>query len=165
MLLWPRVRPVHVNVSGCQPDGQSCSAMHQALRLLSERACICMLPTRHAFSFVLRVSKKDTPAVACTNALGTWQLPSTCTSAHSATHSLKLPTLRVWVQITEAAACMPSLLVLQDLHLMCPQEASGGEPSSGPHQQAITDWLAEQLHLLRGLEQGAPPWPGKPASV
>ena len=69
------------------------------------------------------------------------------------------------VQITEAAACMPSLLVLQDLHLLCPQEASGGEPSSGPHQQAITDWLAEQLHLLQGPQQGAPPWPGKPASL
>ena len=63
-------------------------------------------------------------------------------------------------QVAEAAACMPSLLVLQDLHLLCPQEGSGGEPSAGPHQQAIVDWLAEQLHLLKGPQHGAPPWPG-----
>ena len=69
------------------------------------------------------------------------------------------------MQVAQAVACMPSLLVLQDLHLLCPQEAAGGELSSGPHQQAITDWLCEQLHLLKGSLRGAPPWPGKPVQA
>ena len=66
----------------------------------------------------------------------------------------------VCMQIAEALACVPSLLVLKDLHLLCPQEAAAGEPTSSPHSEAITDWLCDVLQQLSIRRKGASPWPG-----
>ena len=65
------------------------------------------------------------------------------------------------LQIAEAASCAPSLLVLHDLHLLCPEESSAGEPASNPHSQAITDWLCDVMGQLQQRRPEAPPWPGK----
>ena len=56
---------------------------------------------------------------------------------------------------------MPSLLVLDDLHLLCPGEAEGPEMGMAPRSPALAEWLADALDELRYLQHdGHWPLPG-----
>ena len=64
-------------------------------------------------------------------------------------------------QLREAMECMPSLLVLDDLHLLCPGEAEGPEVGMVPRSPALAEWLADALDELRYLQHdGHWPLPG-----
>ncbi|KAK9837165.1 hypothetical protein WJX81_007626 [Elliptochloris bilobata] len=57
--------------------------------------------------------------------------------------------------LREAVDCMPSLLVLDDLHLLCPGDAEGPEAAAAPRSPALAEWLADALDELRFLQHGA----------
>ena len=63
-------------------------------------------------------------------------------------------------QVSEALEHMPSLLVLDDLDLLCPApSADPGAPPQPPHADALVQWLTDVLDALRppdGL-----PYPGE----
>lgn len=61
-------------------------------------------------------------------------------------------------QIQEALDCMPSLLVLDDLHLICP--APGESPDNAPAggSPALVEWLCDVLDSFR--PPGKPVLPG-----
>ena len=69
-------------------------------------------------------------------------------------------------QLREAMEGMPSLLVLDDLHLLCPGEAEGPEMGMAPRSPALAEWLADALDELRYLpNDGHRPLPGKGVSA
>ncbi len=63
------------------------------------------------------------------------------------------------LQISEALEHMPSLLVLDDLDLLCPAaSADPGAPPSPPHADALVQWLSDVLDALRPPDDL--PYPG-----
>ena len=53
-------------------------------------------------------------------------------------------------QVSDALQHMPSLLVLDDLDLLCPAaSADPGAPPAPPHADALVQWLADVLDALR----------------
>ena len=66
-------------------------------------------------------------------------------------------------QLRQAVECMPTLIVLDDLHLLCPGEAEGPEAAPGPRAPAVAEWFADALDELRYLQpDGRLPLPGLP---
>ena len=64
------------------------------------------------------------------------------------------------IQIAEAVECMPSLVLLEGLHLICPsQEISPQQGPSSPNA-AISEWLGQVLDYQHAHPQGRAPLPG-----
>ena len=62
-------------------------------------------------------------------------------------------------QVSEALEHMPSLLVLDDLDLLCPAaSADPGAPPAAPHSDALVQWLCDVLDALRPPDDL--PYPG-----
>jgi hypothetical protein len=70
-------------------------------------------------------------------------------------------------QLREALERMPALVVLDDLHLLCPGSPEGPEAAPGQRAPALAEWLADALDEVLAphadgrlpLPGGAPPWP------
>ena len=65
------------------------------------------------------------------------------------------------MQLQEAVERLPTLLVLDDLHLLCPAESDGPEAAPNTGTAALTQWLCEVLDHFRDQPGGRPPLPGK----
>lgn len=66
----------------------------------------------------------------------------------------------VW-QLREAADCIPSLLVLDDLQFLCPAPSDAPEAGpTGPGTAALVAWLCEALRRFHLRPNGRPPLPG-----
>ncbi len=62
-------------------------------------------------------------------------------------------------QVSDALEHMPSLLVLDDLDLLCPApSADPGAPPAPPHADALVQWLTDVLDALRPAD--GLPYPG-----
>ena len=62
-------------------------------------------------------------------------------------------------KVSEALGHMPSLLVLDDLDLLCPApSADPGAPPAPPHAEALVQWLTDVLDALRPAD--GLPYPG-----
>ncbi|KAK9802910.1 hypothetical protein WJX73_005371 [Symbiochloris irregularis] len=80
----------------------------------------------------------------------------------SALHGLSLPRMKQVLSpgVAEAVQCMPSLVLLEGLHLLCPS-SQGASPQQAPHPAtaAITEWLCMVLDQLHSMLDGRPPLP------
>lgn len=59
--------------------------------------------------------------------------------------------------------CLPSLLILDNLHLICPAVGDSPENPNGNSSAALVEWLCDVLDSFR--PPGKPVLPGKPKSV
>ena len=59
------------------------------------------------------------------------------------------------MQVQEALDCLPSLLILDDLHLICPTQAEGPEGQGTNTSAALVEWLCDVIDSFHP--------PGKPA--
>ena len=64
----------------------------------------------------------------------------------------------LFLQIQEAMECMPSLLILDDLHLICPAPGDSPENPSGNSSAALVEFVCDVLDSFRPL--GKPALPG-----
>jgi hypothetical protein len=65
-------------------------------------------------------------------------------------------------QLREAAECMPSLLVLDDLELLCPARADGPDAeAAAAGSAALVAWLRAALREYHARPNGRPPMPGQ----
>lgn len=63
------------------------------------------------------------------------------------------------LQFAEAVACMPALLILDGLEVVCPAVAAGADPGLvEPGGDALVAWLCDVLAALRAPSR--PPVPG-----
>ena len=61
--------------------------------------------------------------------------------------------------MAEAVACMPALLILDGLEVVCPAAAAAGDPGAvDPADGALVAWLVDVLAALRSPCR--PPLPG-----
>ena len=56
--------------------------------------------------------------------------------------------------------CLPSLLILDNLHLICPAVGDSPENPNGSSSAALVEWLCDVLDSFR--PPGKPVLPGKP---
>jgi len=64
-------------------------------------------------------------------------------------------------QLREALERMPALVVLDDLHLLCPSSPDGPEAAPGQRAPALAEWLADALdEVLAPHADGRLPLPG-----
>ena len=61
-------------------------------------------------------------------------------------------------QIQEALDCMPSLLILDDLHLICPAPGDSQDHATASSSAALVEWLCSVLDSFRPA--GKPTLPG-----
>lgn len=66
------------------------------------------------------------------------------------------------MQIQEALDCMPSLLTLDDLHLICPAPGDSPDNATAGGSAALVEWLCDVLDSFR--PPGKPMLPGMPIS-
>lgn len=64
----------------------------------------------------------------------------------------------LFLQIQEAMDCMPSLLILDDLHLICPAPGDSPENPNGNSSAALVEFVCDVLDSFRPL--GKPALPG-----
>ena len=70
------------------------------------------------------------------------------------------------LQLQEAVSCMPSLLVLDNLHMLCPAENPAPEQAAANSGAAsLVQWLCDVLDYFSQQPQGRPPLPGDSAST
>ena len=69
------------------------------------------------------------------------------------------------VQLREAVECMPALVVLDDLHLLCPAPNQAPEAVlANIGSAALVAWLRDVLKEYHARPDGRPPLPGRPAN-
>ena len=67
------------------------------------------------------------------------------------------------MQLREALECMPALVVLDDLHLLCPAPSQAPEAAlSNIGSAALVAWLRDVLREYHLRPDGRPPLPGVP---
>ena len=67
------------------------------------------------------------------------------------------------VQLREALMCMPALVVLDDLHLLCPAPSQAPEAAlSNIGSAALVAWLRDVLREYHARPDGRPALPGVP---
>ena len=69
----------------------------------------------------------------------------------------------VLAQIQEALDCMPSLLILDDLHLICPAPGDSPDNANAGGSAALVEWLCDVLDSFR--PPGKPVLPGTHLSL
>lgn len=69
----------------------------------------------------------------------------------------------VLAQIQEALDCMPSLLTLDDLHLICPAPGDSLDNANAGGSAALVEWLCDVLDSFR--PPGKPMLPGMQLSL
>jgi len=65
------------------------------------------------------------------------------------------------MQLQEAVDCLPSLVVFDNLHLLCPERAAAPEAVPSTGTAALVRWLCDVLDSFRREGQGRPPLPGE----
>lgn len=66
------------------------------------------------------------------------------------------------VQIRTAVNCLPSLLILDNLHLLAPAASEAPEAAPSTGTSALVSWLCQVLDAFRETKAGVPPLPGPP---
>ena len=66
------------------------------------------------------------------------------------------------MQLQEAVDCLPTLLVLDNLHLLCPAHSEAPDAVHSTGTAALTAWLCNALDSFREQPQDQPPLPGSP---
>ncbi len=68
------------------------------------------------------------------------------------------------MQLQEAVQCMPALVVLDDLHLLCPAPSQAPEAAlTNVGSAALAAWLRDMLKEYHARPEGRPALPGMPA--
>ena len=82
---------------------------------------------------------------------------------HMATCQALHPMKGCVVQLREALECMPALVVLDDLHLLCPAPSQAPEAAlSNIGSAALVAWLRDVLREYHARPDGRPALPGAP---
>ncbi len=71
----------------------------------------------------------------------------------------------LFLQIQEAMDCMPSLLVLDDLHLICPAPGDSPENPNGNSSAALVEFVCDVLDTFRPLGKPALPGTALPSAL
>ena len=86
-------------------------------------------------------------------------MPICCLSGH-------ILTIESYMQLREAVECMPALVVLDDLHLLCPAPSQAPEAVlANIGSAALVAWLREVLREYHARPNGRPALPGEPSNM